>query len=160
MSEPEARDALERCCGANRWVAGMLAARPFDDDGALFEAADSVWATLDRDDYLEAFSHHPRIGASLAELRARFPSTSSWSSQEQAGVGAAEERTLEALRAANAAYLERFGYIFIVCASGKSADEMLALLLERLNNAPDDELRVAAAEQAKITRLRLEKLTV
>jgi len=158
LPEAAAREALERCCGSSRWVAELLAERPFESDVALFAAADRVWAALGRDDYLEAFAHHPQIGASLAELRARFAATSVWSNQEQSGVRGADESTLEALCAKNAQYLARFGYIFIVCASGKSAREMLSLLDARLDNAAEVELRLAAAEQAKITRLRLEKL--
>lgn len=152
-----ARAELTRCCGSSRWVMALLERRPFSSDAALFAAADEIWAALGRDDWLEAFAHHPRIGASLAELRARFPTTSDWSGEEQADVSRADDRTLEALATANAQYLARFGYIFIVCATGKSAPEMLELLQARLVNPPDVELRIAAAEQAKITRLRLEK---
>jgi 2-oxo-4-hydroxy-4-carboxy-5-ureidoimidazoline decarboxylase len=137
----------------------MLAAHPFASDAALFEAAERVWASLTRDDYLEAFSHHPRIGEDVAALRARFPETAHWSNQEQEGVAAADALTLEALAANNRRYFERFGYIFIVCASGKSAAEMARLLAARLHNAPETELAIAAREQARITRLRLEKLS-
>jgi len=160
MDEADARAALTRCCGAARWVEGMLARRPFGDDAALHCAADEVWAAMGRSDVLEAFSHHPRIGADIDALRARFGSKGDlqWSSGEQAGLSEADEDTLRALRDGNLAYEERFGFIFIVCASGKSAAEMLALLRSRLHNDPDDELRIAAAEQAKITHLRLEKL--
>lgn len=154
-----ARDALLRCCGSTRWVDGMLAARPYASTAALFELADRNWNALGRTDYLEAFSHHPQIGADLAELQRKFASTSAWSASEQAGAGSADLATLEALRDGNRAYLERFGYIFIVCATGKSAAEMLALLRARLSNYPDAELMIAAAEQAKITKLRLEKLS-
>lgn len=159
LSDEAARQALERCCGASRWVTAMLGQRPFASAAALFTAAERSFAELGRDDFLEAFAAHPQIGASLADLRARFPATSAWSSEEQAGVNRADDRTLLALRAANAAYRARFGHIFIVRASGKTAAEMLSLLEARLDNAPDVELRIAAAEQAKITRLRLEKLT-
>lgn len=158
MGEGDARAALSRCCGSTRWVEGMLARRPFGSESALMEAADAVWKAAEREDVLEAFSHHPRIGADLEELRARFASTSGWSSSEQAAVQRASEATLEALRAGNLAYEARFGHIFIVCATGKSAEEMLALLNERMPNAPEHELRVAAAEQGKITRIRLAKL--
>jgi 2-oxo-4-hydroxy-4-carboxy-5-ureidoimidazoline decarboxylase len=157
--EPDAaRVALHRCCGSARWVERMLARRPFESLQSLYAAAETVWADLDRADYLEAFAAHPRIGADLAALKARFATTAAWSQAEQAAVAAADAGTLEALRAANVAYADRFGFIFIVCATGKSAQEMLSLLQARLHNEPDAELRVAAAEQAKITRLRLEKL--
>jgi 2-oxo-4-hydroxy-4-carboxy-5-ureidoimidazoline decarboxylase len=114
---------------------------------------------MERADILEAFSHHPEIGGDLDALRARFPTTAAWSTSEQSAVTDADRETLEALRDGNAAYRERFGHLFIVCATGKSAQEMLALLRARLANDPEAELRVAAAEQARITRLRLEKLT-
>lgn len=158
MDREAAREALTRCCGARRWVEGMLERRPFGTDEALMAAADEVWARMERDDVLEAFTHHPRIGASLDELRARFASTSAWSAGEQSGSLGASEETLRALRDGNAAYEARFGHIFIVCATGKSAEEMLAILNARMSNGPDEELRVAAAEQAKITKLRLAKL--
>lgn len=158
MTSAEAHAALLRCCGAERWVLGMLARRPFASARELMYVADDVWAGLGPDDYLAAFAHHPEIGASLDSLRARFQSTASWSSAEQSGVGAASEATLVALRDGNRAYKQRFGYIFIVCATGKSASEMLALLEARLGNTPDAELGIAAAEQSKITKLRLSKL--
>jgi 2-oxo-4-hydroxy-4-carboxy-5-ureidoimidazoline decarboxylase len=149
---------LERCCGARRWVAAMLARRPFPSHGALLEAAEQEWQRMERPDLLEAFGHHPRIGASLDELRARFPATSAWSRQEQRQVEVASDAELEALAAGNQSYQARFGFIFIVCATGKSAGEMLALLQARLANPPALELATAAAEQAKITRLRLEQV--
>lgn len=159
LSESEATSALTRCCGATRWVDAMLARRPYVSTPALLEAADEVWSGLHRVDYLEAFSHHPQIGADLAKLRQRFVNTADWSGHEQAGVQAASEATLVALRDGNVLYFARYGYIFIVCATGKSADEMLALLRARLGNSVEDELVLAAGEHAKITRLRLEKLT-
>lgn len=137
----------------------MIAARPFASEAALHEAAERVWAGLGREDYLEAFSHHPRIGEDLAALRARFPDSAGWAQGEQAGVARADDATLAALAANNRRYFERFGYIFIVCASGKSAAQMADLLAARLGNAPDVELAIAAREQARITRLRLEKLS-
>jgi 2-oxo-4-hydroxy-4-carboxy-5-ureidoimidazoline decarboxylase len=159
LSAAEARALLVRCCGAGSWVDGMLARRPFASHAALLAAAEAVWAGLAEADYLEAFAHHPRIGEDLAALRARFPDTAAWASTEQAGASAADEPTLLALRDENRAYFERFGFIFIVCASGKSARELLALLRDRLRNERARELTIAAAEQAKITRLRLEKLS-
>lgn len=149
---------LARCCGASRWVEGMLARRPFGSDDALLAAADAVWAEASRDDVLEALSHHPRIGASLDELREKFASTATWSAGEQAGAAAASEDTLAALRDGNVRYEARFGHIFVVCATGRTAAEMLALLEARMPNDPEVEIRVAAAEQGKITRIRLAKL--
>lgn len=157
--EPDAAAAvLRRCCGAERWVKAMLAARPLASTAALHERALSIWNALAAQDYLEAFSHHPQIGENLEELRRRFATTHPLSEREQAGVNNADESTLLSLRDGNRAYRERFGHIFIVCATGKSAPEMLALLRQRLGNEPAAELAIAAAEQAKITRLRLDGL--
>ncbi len=157
LPEPAAREALGRCCGSSRWVAGMLKARPFAGEEELFEAAESVWRSLDRADWLEAFAAHPRIGDKEAP-RSRSASTRDWAGSEQSGASAASEETLEALASGNRRYERRFGHIFIVCAAGKSASEMLGLLEARLGNKPEAELALAAAEQAKITRLRLERL--
>jgi 2-oxo-4-hydroxy-4-carboxy-5-ureidoimidazoline decarboxylase len=147
----EARQALERCCGARRWVEGMLAARPFASPAVLHEAADAVWAALGPSDFLEAFAHHPAIGGPAGAL-------SAWSSEEQARAGEGTASVTAELRALNEAYAARFGYTFIICATGKTAPEILAQLRARLGNERDAELRVAAAEQASITHLRLEKL--
>ena len=145
----EARAALFRCCGSRRWVAEMLARRPWPSTAALQGDAGAVWAAMGRDDILEAFAQHPRIGASEGDA---------WSRAEQSGTAGADAGTRRALREANDRYFDRFGYIFIVCATGKSAAEMLALVQQRLQNEPTRELAIAAAEQARITRLRLEKL--
>lgn len=157
-SETEARQMLRRCCGASRWVDGMLARRPYASDDEVMAAADEVWAGVEEPDVLEAFGHHPEIGASLDALREKFASTATWSAGEQSSVAAADEGTLVRLRDGNVRYRAKFGFIFIVCATGKSAQQMLALLEARLPNARDDELRIAAGEQGKITRLRLGKL--
>jgi 2-oxo-4-hydroxy-4-carboxy-5-ureidoimidazoline decarboxylase len=147
----EARQALTRCCGSHRWVERMLACRPFATTEALLREAAEVWNVLERRDWLEAFAAHPRIGERLAEA-------DKWCGDEQAGVATAEGALQCELREANRDYEERFGCTFIVCATGKSAAEMLAILRSRLGNEPDRELRIAAAEQLKITCLRLEKL--
>ena len=157
LPELEARELLTRCCGATRWVDAMLRARPFASPAALHAEADAAWASLEARDYLEAFAHHPEIGADLDELRRKFAGTAELSLGEQAGAAGASEATLMALREQNRQYRQRFGYSFIVCATGKTAQEMLAILRDRLNPAPAEELAVAAAEQAKITHLRLEK---
>jgi 2-oxo-4-hydroxy-4-carboxy-5-ureidoimidazoline decarboxylase len=149
LAPEEARAALARCCGSSRWVAGMLARRPWPSRQALHADADEVWQGLAGADLREAFAHHPRIGGTGGD---------DWSRAEQVGVDDAAASTLAALRAANDRYLDRFGYIFIVCATGKSAGEMLRLLQARLDNEPARELTIAAAEQARITQLRLEKL--
>ena len=149
--------ALERCCGARAWVRGMLARRPFGDRAAVHAAADAAFAPLARADLLEAFSHHPRIG-DVAGLRERFASTAQWASGEQSRASAADQLTLQRLAEGNADYEVRHGHLFIVCATGLTAGEMLARLEARLMNEPDLELRNAAAEQLKITHLRLDKL--
>jgi 2-oxo-4-hydroxy-4-carboxy-5-ureidoimidazoline decarboxylase len=159
MPETEARAGFLRCCGSERWAAAMTAGRPYREAPALFAAAEACWNGLGHEDWLEAFGHHPRIGERDA-LRARFAATHAWAASEQAGAGAADAVVLEALAEANRRYQARFGYTFIVCATGKSAEAMLAGLEARLRNDPERELPIAATEQAKITRLRLEKLLV
>jgi len=154
----EAIAVLQRCCGSSKWALEMASLRPFSDLKALHQAADDVWESVSKDDVLEAFQHHPKIGADIVELRKKFATTASWSSGEQSAVASANETTLEALRDGNIAYEEKFGYIFIVCATGKTAEEMLEILQARLPNEPDSELQIAKGEQAKITHLRLEKL--
>lgn len=141
-------EAFCRCCGSDRWAARMADARPYEDERDLLEHAEEVWWALEPVDWLQAFSRHPRIGGRAA----------GWAKGEQGKVAGASEETLAALERGNRDYEERFGHIFIVCATGKSAEEILALLRGRLAGTPEDELRAAAGEQAKITRIRLEKL--
>ncbi len=155
---PAARaGALAACCGTPNWVAALNQRFPFATAEALFTEAEHVWYSLAEADWCEAFAHHPRIG-DVDALKEKFASTAAWASGEQGAVQQAAPATLEALVAGNAAYEQKFGYIFIVCATGKSAAEMLALLQARLPNAPTEEIHIAMGEQAKITRLRLEKL--
>jgi 2-oxo-4-hydroxy-4-carboxy-5-ureidoimidazoline decarboxylase len=158
LDEAAAAAALRRACGAERWVERMLARRPFVSTADLFASADAEWRASSPEDYREAFGHHPQIGEDLGELRRRFQSAAILSSMEQAGVAVADEATLHELRDSNAAYRERFGFIFIICATGKSAAEMLDALRRRLDNDPSTELAIAADEHAKITRLRLQGL--
>lgn len=153
-AESDAREFLTACCGSSRWVARMLTHRPFGSDAQLLAMARQEWFALAPDDWREAFRHHPAIG-DRESLRERFPRTAHLSAAEQRGVSEASDAVLDALAEGNRAYEARFGYIFIVCATGKSAEQMLALLCERLNNEPQDELLIAANEQAKITELRL-----
>jgi 2-oxo-4-hydroxy-4-carboxy-5-ureidoimidazoline decarboxylase len=149
-----ARDAAERelarCCGSTRWAAAMAARRPFGDAGQLQRAAEEIWWSLDGADWLEAFSHHPRIGERGAGA--------GWAKDEQAGVAGAAAAVLESLAERNHEYERRFGHVFLICATGKRADDMLANLEQRIANDPATELRIAAGEQAKITQLRLDKL--
>jgi OHCU decarboxylase len=154
-------DAAERelltCCGSRAWARRMAAARPFRDSAALLDAADATWWDLDEADWREAFRSHPKIGEKKAEA-GQTGREQAWSAGEQAGMTSAADATRAALADGNRAYEERFGYIYIVCATGRTADEMLALLQARLRNDAATEIRVAAEEQRKITRLRLEKL--
>lgn len=148
---------LETCCGSTAWVNGMLIRRPFGTLAVLLEEADRLWWSLSPDDWREAFDHHPRIGESSAALAQR-ETARAWSADEQRGAAAASDEIRRALAEGNRGYERRFGHIYLVCATGKSAEEMLTLLRTRLNNDPATELRVAAGEQAKITRLRLSKM--
>jgi OHCU decarboxylase len=141
---------LLECCGSRNWAAQLLAARPFQDISQLETMATDIWWRLAPTDWLEAFSKHPKIGEK--------GKVSQWSSEEQSGMNSAATDTAKKLRALNQTYFEKFGWIFIVCATGKSAEEMLSLLEARLPNRPEDELPIAAAEQNKITLLRLRKL--
>lgn len=158
MPDADAAAALKRCCHSARWVAGVMAARPLRDGAGLLEAVGRAEAGLTREDWLDAFAGHPRIGDDPEALRKKFAGTAAWSETEQSGVLAAGGDVIAALAAGNRAYESRFGHIFIVCATGKSAGEMLALLHGRSDNPPEMELRIAAAEQAKITRIRLARL--
>lgn len=157
LEDAAAGDALQRCCGSSRWIREMLSARPFGQSGAIFAASDAAWAACGPVDFREAFTHHPRIG-DLDSLARRYAGTREWASGEQRGVEGADRAVLERLAEGNRLYEERFGHRFIVCATGRSATEMLALLEARLPNDPDTELAIAASEQHRITRIRLEKL--
>jgi 2-oxo-4-hydroxy-4-carboxy-5-ureidoimidazoline decarboxylase len=152
-----AREALQRCCGCTRWAERMAALRPFETPHELFLAADIVWESLEHDDWLEAFEAHPKIG-DLEALKKKFAASGAWSSAEQAGVAGAPEAVLGALARRNCDYEDKFGFIFIVCATGKSAHEMLESLEARLLNDRSEEILNSACEQAKITRIRLRKL--
>jgi 2-oxo-4-hydroxy-4-carboxy-5-ureidoimidazoline decarboxylase len=152
-----AADVLRACCGASRWVQSMVARRPFTSVDDALSAADEAWAPLGPDDWREAFSHHPRIGErrSAVSQNARG---AGWSSAEQRSVDTAGDATRDQLARVNREYETKFGHIYIVCATGKSADELLSIARGRLHNEPSAELRVAAGEQHQITRLRLRKL--
>jgi len=129
LSDERARAALQRCCGARRWVEAVLAARPFGSDAELLATAERVWWGLRRADWLEAFAAHPRIGDGGR-------ATTGWARREQAGADGAADATLAALREGNRAYEERFGHVFLISATGKTADEMLGALRDRLTNDP------------------------
>jgi OHCU decarboxylase len=152
-----AYDDLLACCGSTRWARRMEEARPFIDLTDARQRAEEIWRSLDRRDWLEAFASHPKIGERKAAGK-RPAKSARWSAAEQAGVDQAASETTAALAEANRSYQEKFGYIFIVCATGKTSEEMLALCRERLDNDPEAELLIAAEEQRKITEIRLNKL--
>ena len=156
LSKEEARAALLACCGSERWADAVAALRPFWDVGQLLNIGRRVWRELPRADWLEAFRAHPKIGESRPE-RETGAEARAWSEGEQSRARDASEETRAALAEANREYEERFGFIFIVCATGRTADEMLALLRQRLKNDSETELRVAAGEQWRITELRLKR---
>jgi OHCU decarboxylase len=153
---------LLKCCSSKAWAQWMVRRRPFASRDRFLDAAGEIWLRLDPEDWMQAFRAHPKIGhrQSTAHKSTEHKSTQSqaWSAEEQSGMDGAGADVTRDLEEANQEYLAKFGYIFIVCASGKSAEEMLANLRSRLMNSPEQEIRVAAEEQNKITRLRLEKL--
>jgi OHCU decarboxylase len=150
LSPSHADREFLRCCGSSRWAGAMTAARPFDSIGAMQIRGAAIWQSLERQDWLEAFAAHPKIG----EQR----NASVWSTTEQAGMHSADADVKTRMARLNAEYESRFGYIFIVCATGKSPAEMLSLLEARLMHDAATELPIAAGEQRKITALRLAKL--
>ena len=151
------QETLLRCCGSRWWCEQVAGDSPFADSAALHEASDRAMDAMPRDAWLEALESHPKIG-DLESLRMKYAGNKEWSGGEQAGVNSADEATLVALAEGNETYEQRFGYLFVVCATGKSAAEMLALLQERLGNEADEEFTIACGEQRKITHLRLDKL--
>ncbi|MEO0477142.1 MAG: 2-oxo-4-hydroxy-4-carboxy-5-ureidoimidazoline decarboxylase, partial [Planctomycetota bacterium] len=149
----KAYEAFLGCCGSSSWVRLMLESRPFDSIEQLRESADRCFEELDETDWLEAFAAHPKLG-DLDSLRMKFSGNKQWSASEQSGVQGADPRIIEALAEGNTRYEQTFGYIFILCATGISADQMLASLSERVDNPPEQELLIAAEQQRKITHLR------
>lgn len=153
----EARMAFTKCCGAHNWVDRMVALQPFKTVESLFSTSENVWNKCNEADWLEAFTHHPKIG-DITSLEEKYNDTKDWASDEQKNVDSASKEVILKLSNLNAVYQEKFGFIFIVCATGKSAGEMLELLESRLDNNYDEELKIAMIEQHKITALRLKKL--
>ena len=157
LPDYDAAPLLESCCGSHAWVQAMLERRPFRSLARILDEADEIWWSLSPENWREAFDHHPRIGdQSAAAPQAAV--ARAWSADEQRGATASSDATRQALVDGNREYERKFGHIYLVSATGKSAAEILDLLRVRLSNDPATELRVAALEQAKITRLRLEKL--
>ncbi len=157
LPHEEAAAELLKCCGSTRWASLVAARRPFKEASELMLTADAAWWSLGPEDWLEAFRSHPKIGEKKADARTSEQARA-WSEGEQSGARTAASDTLAELAEANRAYEERFGHIFIICATGRIAEEMLAALRQRLGNDPQEELRVAAEEQRRITGLRLEIL--
>jgi 2-oxo-4-hydroxy-4-carboxy-5-ureidoimidazoline decarboxylase len=152
----EAAKEILPCCGSKAWAGGMVARRPFPDVTTLLAVSDETWSNLSAADWMEAFRSHPRIGESRAAQSASVQSAT-WSAQEQQKVAAAGDAVKIALADANRKYEQRFRHIFIVCATGKSAPEILEILRRRLQNDEPTELREAAEQQRQITRIRLTK---
>jgi len=157
LSREKAFEALFKCCACTAWAQNLVDFRPFKNNIDLLRLSDMNWITCEREDGLEAFSHHPKIG-DLKSLEKKFASTKEWASGEQSGIDAATQKTIKELAEDNVDYENKFGFIFIVCATGKTADEMLALLKARIVNDPETEFNIAMNEQNKITHIRLEKL--
>jgi 2-oxo-4-hydroxy-4-carboxy-5-ureidoimidazoline decarboxylase len=151
MDNDAAIAEIARCCGSRRWQREVIMRRPFRGFDDLLAAAHTIWLGLGPDDWREAIAHHPRIGDPAAFAR-------KWEGGEQAGVARASSETLGQLAAANRDYEARFGHIFLICATGLTAEIMLNSLRSRLENSPDQETAIVRDEQAKITRLRLERL--
>lgn len=157
LAREAAEAELSKCCGSSRWAREVASRRPFRGADELLKVADDVWSNLGERDWLEAFGHHPKIGErQSAAVQTR--DERAWSASEQSGMNAADAAARDELARLNRAYEEQFGYIFIVCAAGKTPAEMLALLRERLSHDAATEIKIAAGEQRRITQLRLLKL--
>ncbi len=148
---------LFKCCGSSAWVNKMLSFFPMDDLVEMLEDAEEQWYACTESDWREAFTHHPKIG-DTESLKNKFAATAQWAAGEQSSINTASQDTIHLLARANGEYEKKFGYIFIICATGKSPGEMLDLLNNRLNNDAAEEIKIAMDEQNKITLLRLQKL--
>jgi allantoicase len=157
LPKKQAVRSFLNCCGSRQWAEQMANRRPFATQADLGAAADQCWAALLEKDWLEAFRHHPAIGGKRSEAR-QSSKASRWSANEQAAAQEASRETLALLAEENRDYTKKFGYIFLICAAGKSCEEILMALRRRMTNSPETELHIAAEEQRKIMRLRLEKL--
>jgi OHCU decarboxylase len=155
-AEEAAKEVLQ-CCGSRRWAQELANRRPYSNLETLLASANEIWWSLRPDDWLEAFRSHPKIGEKKAAETVSAQSQR-WSGQEQSGVSNASRETVDSLEELNDAYEKKFGFIFIICATGKNSAEMLKALRDRLANSAASELQIAAAEQNRITELRLKKL--
>lgn len=152
----EAIATLLNCCHSHRWAEQLAAARPFASVTTLHESSDRIWFSLSREDWLEAFSNHPRIGERNIS-QPKFAATATQATREQSGMAAATPEQLADFTSRNAEYERLFNHVFLICATGKTASFMLDQLRTRLTNDPATELLTAAREQSAITRLRLER---
>ena len=157
LPKQQLMEELFKCCGSTAWVNKMLTVFPVEDFIDLTEDAEEKWYECTEEDWKEAFSYHPEIG-DIDSLKKKLASTVQWAAGEQSGIDEASEKTLQQFDEGNKAYKEKFGYIFIVSATGRPAEEMLAILQSRLSNDPKEEIEIAAEEQNMITKIRLEKL--
>jgi OHCU decarboxylase len=157
LTDEEATKELLQCCGSKRWASATATGRPYDTLEILLATADDIWWSLNPNDWIEAFRSHPKIGEKKAADNVSAQSQQ-WSGQEQSGVANASNTTIDSLADLNREYEQKFGFIFIICATDKTSDEIVAALRERLPHDPAAELPIAAAEQSKITALRLKKL--
>lgn len=149
-----ALDVMLACCGAKRWASAMTELRPFGTPDAVIETADHLWSTMQERDLLEAFASHPRIGARKENAGGQ---SAEWSSQEQSQVSSADSEILAELDQGNQLYETLFGFTYIVCATGKSPEELLAILKQRLGSTREAELQEAAEQQRQILQIRLRK---
>ena len=157
LAKEKQKALLEQCCGSSVWTNKMLDSLPVGNLSELLDLAEEKWYECNRNDWLEAFEHHPMIG-DINSLKKKYAGTLTLATHEQSGVNSATEELLKELAETNKGYKNKFGYIFIVCASGKSAEQMLQLITQRITNDSDTEIKIAMEEQNKITKLRLEKL--
>lgn len=157
QSREKAGQDLFKCCGSKAWVNKIMENFPYNSIEDLKISSDRIWFGCKKEDWMEAFSHHPKIGAQNSADK-KHSSTAEWAKQEQSAVKDAGQIILSELEKANQTYENKFGFIFIVCATGKTAAEMLKLLNHRLNNEHEKELHIAINEQNKITHLRINKL--
>ena len=157
LKEADAHDFFMNCCTAEKWVELMVSSRPYSNFEQLNTVSDQHFSKLDEFDWLQAFDGHPKIG-DVNSLKEKYKSTKKLASGEQSGMSEADEKVIEEMMSFNQRYLEQNGFIFIVCASGKSASEMLEIIQSRIDNSRETELKIASEEQIKITKIRLEKL--
>jgi OHCU decarboxylase len=154
LPAPDAEQLLLACCGSRAWARNVVARRPYSDVEELLATSDEVWSRLTPEDWREAFAKHPRIGARAAASGVE----QRWSEGEQFQAHQGAAPTLAELATVNAEYEHRFGHVFLICATGKTAEEILANARGRLHNDPEREICIAAEEQRRITHLRVRKL--